>query len=84
MTDSFLEYYVRAYSDIDGIPSSVGKLIERRLHMLVLTNSVIDTMLYDALHEWGFDGYVQADDTAVGQLYSFHYVAKDGADAISQ
>lgn len=41
-------------------------------------------ILYDALKEWGYDGFVMADDTGMIDLMGSHHVADSPADAISQ
>ena len=44
----------------------------------------VSPILYDALEEWGFDGFVMADDTGMQWLEKFHKVAADATDAIGQ
>ncbi|KAF8193226.1 glycoside hydrolase family 3 protein [Mycena galopus ATCC 62051] len=44
----------------------------------------VHPVLYAALAEWGFDGFVTADDTGVAQLVGTHFVASSDADAIAQ
>lgn len=44
----------------------------------------VNPKLYKALDDWGFDGFVIADDTGMSELYSIHRVADSPADAIRQ
>lgn len=44
----------------------------------------VNPKLYKALEDWGFDGFVIADDTGMNELYSVHQVANSPADAIRQ
>ncbi|KAJ7219664.1 glycoside hydrolase family 3 protein [Mycena haematopus] len=44
----------------------------------------VHPVLYGALSEWGFDGFVTADDTGISQLFATHHVASSQADAIAQ
>ncbi len=54
-----------SYNEIDGVPAHSNKFL-----------------LQDVLRrEWGFEGYVFSDYGGLGQLYSFHRVAKSLADA---
>ncbi|KAJ3778545.1 glycoside hydrolase family 3 protein [Lentinula raphanica] len=46
--------------------------------------SVVNTMFYDALEDWGFDGFIIADDTALVQLQQGHLVSNSPADTLSQ
>ncbi|KAF3766486.1 family 3 glycoside hydrolase [Cryphonectria parasitica EP155] len=46
--------------------------------------SHVNPKLYRALQDWGFDGFVIADDTGMNELYSVHQVASSPADAILQ
>jgi len=59
---------MNAYSSYDGIPIAGSKYF-----------------LTDILrNEWGFKGYVYSDWGSIDMLYSFHYTAKDEADAALQ
>lgn len=44
----------------------------------------VNPKLYRMLEDWGFDGFVIADDTGVNELYTVHQVADSPADAIRQ
>lgn len=44
----------------------------------------VNPKLYQALDDWGFDGFVIADDTGMNDLFSVHQVADSPADAIRQ
>ncbi|KAI1370340.1 glycoside hydrolase family 3 protein [Hypoxylon crocopeplum] len=44
----------------------------------------VHPMLYEALEDWGFDGFTIADDTGMSELRSVHRVADSVADAIGQ
>ncbi|KAI8957937.1 glycoside hydrolase family 3 protein [Daldinia sp. FL1419] len=44
----------------------------------------VHPMLYRALEEWGFDGFIIADDTGMVELQAVHRVADSPADAIQQ
>lgn len=44
----------------------------------------VNPKLYKALADWGFDGFVIADDTGMAELFSVHRVADSPADAIRQ
>ncbi|KAL9097264.1 MAG: hypothetical protein Q9165_000691 [Trypethelium subeluteriae] len=44
----------------------------------------VHPLLYQALEDWGFDGYITADDTGLAELYATHLVASSPADAIAQ
>ncbi|KAI1388646.1 glycoside hydrolase family 3 protein [Hypoxylon trugodes] len=44
----------------------------------------VHPMLYQALEDWGFDGFTIADDTGMVELQSVHRVASSPADAIRQ
>lgn len=44
----------------------------------------VNPKLYAALADWGFDGFVIADDTGMNELWSVHRVADSPADAIRQ
>ena len=46
--------------------------------------SHINPILYKALDDWGFDGFVIADDTGMALLEGRHHVAASPADAIKQ
>ncbi|KAI1326632.1 glycoside hydrolase family 3 protein [Xylariaceae sp. FL0255] len=46
--------------------------------------SSVSPMLYQALADWSFDGFVIADDTGMSELYSVHRVANSPADAVKQ
>ncbi|KAF1967430.1 glycoside hydrolase family 3 protein [Bimuria novae-zelandiae CBS 107.79] len=46
--------------------------------------SHVSPMLYGQLDEWGFDGFVTADDTGMRQLQVGHQIAESPADAIAQ
>ncbi len=56
----------------------------RAYHELDEVPAVVSPLLYDALRDWGFDGFTIADDTAVRQLQTVHRVADSPADAIGQ
>ncbi|KAF2448507.1 glycoside hydrolase family 3 protein [Karstenula rhodostoma CBS 690.94] len=53
-------------------------------HELDDVPSHVNPMLYKQLEEWGFDGFVTADDTGMKQLQVGHKVADSPADAIAQ
>lgn len=44
----------------------------------------VHPMLYQALDDWGFDGFIIADDTGMVELQAVHRVAGSPADAIQQ
>lgn len=44
----------------------------------------VNPKLYKLLEDWGFDGFVIADDTGINELYTVHQVADSPADAIRQ
>lgn len=44
----------------------------------------VNPKLYKLLQDWGFDGFVIADDTGMNELYTVHQVADSPADAIRQ
>uniref|UniRef100_A0A2D3UNX0 xylan 1,4-beta-xylosidase n=1 Tax=Ramularia collo-cygni TaxID=112498 RepID=A0A2D3UNX0_9PEZI len=44
----------------------------------------VNPMLYDALGEWGYDGFVIADDTGMSELMDVHMVSETPQDAIGQ
>ncbi|KAI1435513.1 glycoside hydrolase family 3 protein [Xylaria sp. CBS 124048] len=44
----------------------------------------VNPVFYNALKEWGFEGFVIADDTGMSELFSEHRVADSPADAIRQ
>lgn len=44
----------------------------------------VNPKLYKALDDWGFDGFIIADDTGMNELYTVHQVADSPADAIRQ
>ncbi|KAF2008793.1 glycoside hydrolase family 3 protein [Aaosphaeria arxii CBS 175.79] len=46
--------------------------------------SHVNPMLYEQLDQWGFSGFVTADDTGMKQLQVGHRVASSPADAIAQ
>ncbi|KAJ6454309.1 glycoside hydrolase superfamily [Mycena vitilis] len=46
--------------------------------------AVVNPMLYDALADWNYDGFIIADDTAMQNLITRHFVANSDADAIQQ
>jgi beta-glucosidase-like glycosyl hydrolase len=46
--------------------------------------SHVNPTLYKGLEDWGFDGFVIADDTGMVMLQSRHHVAASAADAIKQ
>lgn len=46
--------------------------------------SHINPMLYQALEDWGYEGFVTADDTGMVMLQTRHQVAASPADAIRQ
>ncbi|KAF3070865.1 Xylan 1,4-beta-xylosidase [Daldinia childiae] len=44
----------------------------------------VHPMLYQALDDWGFDGFIIADDTGMIEIQTVHRVAGSPADAIQQ
>ncbi|KAF8917429.1 glycoside hydrolase family 3 protein [Mucidula mucida] len=44
----------------------------------------VHPLLYDALEEWGYDGFITADDTGMKMLYVRHQVSSSPADTIQQ
>ncbi|KAI1865549.1 uncharacterized protein JN550_008306 [Neoarthrinium moseri] len=44
----------------------------------------VHPMLYQALNDWGYDGFVMADDTGMIQLETMHHVADSPLDALKQ
>ncbi|KAI0437614.1 glycoside hydrolase family 3 protein [Xylaria telfairii] len=44
----------------------------------------VHPLFYKALNDWGFDGFIIADDTGMSELFSVHRVANSPADAIRQ
>ncbi|KAJ7165677.1 glycoside hydrolase family 3 protein [Mycena crocata] len=46
--------------------------------------AVVSPMLYDALADWGYDGFILADDNAMKYLLTRHTVADSIADTIQQ
>ncbi|KAI0805272.1 glycoside hydrolase family 3 protein [Xylaria sp. FL0064] len=46
--------------------------------------SHVHPLFYEALDDWGFDGFVIADDTGMSELFSVHRVADSPADGIRQ
>ncbi|ORY71448.1 glycoside hydrolase family 3 protein [Pseudomassariella vexata] len=46
--------------------------------------AAINPLLYELLHEWGFDGFVIADDLGMEELQTWHKVAETPKDAIKQ
>lgn len=46
--------------------------------------SSVNPMLYDALDDWDYDGFVIADDTGMSELQYTHMVAATPADTIAQ
>ncbi|KAI0512610.1 glycoside hydrolase family 3 protein [Xylaria bambusicola] len=44
----------------------------------------VHPLFYQALQDWGFDGFVIADDTGMSELFSVHRVADSPADGIRQ
>ncbi len=44
----------------------------------------IDLFLYKVLEDWGFDGFIIADDTGMAMLAGRHHVAGSPASAIEQ
>ncbi|KAI0542187.1 glycoside hydrolase family 3 protein [Xylaria digitata] len=44
----------------------------------------VHPLFYKALDDWGFDGFVIADDTGMSELFSVHRVADSPAEAIRQ
>ncbi|CAI7588247.1 unnamed protein product [Penicillium pancosmium] len=46
--------------------------------------SSVNPILYEALADWGFDGYITADDTGLSELLNTHLVTSSVADTISQ
>lgn len=44
----------------------------------------VNPKLYKILEDWGYDGFVIADDTGMNELYTVHRVANSPADAIQQ
>lgn len=41
-------------------------------------------MLYQALEDWGFDGFVMGDDLGVSMLSGSHKVSGSDADTLQQ
>lgn len=54
-----------SYNEIDGIPAHSNQFLLKEV----------------LRREWGFKGYIFSDYGGIGQLYSFHHVAKSPADA---
>ncbi|KAI1179979.1 glycoside hydrolase family 3 protein [Nemania sp. FL0916] len=46
--------------------------------------SHVHPQFYQALNDWGFDGFVIGDDTGMSQLFAVHHVANSPADGIRQ
>ncbi|KAH8895623.1 glycoside hydrolase family 3 protein [Thozetella sp. PMI_491] len=44
----------------------------------------VHPMLYQALEDWGYDGFIMADDTGMMELVTQHHVAGSPAEAIRQ
>ncbi|KAG7439704.1 glycoside hydrolase family 3 protein [Guyanagaster necrorhizus] len=53
-------------------------------HELDEIPSHVHPLLYDALEEWGFDGFIMADDTGMIMLNIRHTVSNSPADTIQQ
>ncbi|KAF7331116.1 Glycoside hydrolase family 3 protein [Mycena venus] len=46
--------------------------------------AVVSPMLYDALADWNYDGFIMADDNGMKYLLTRHTVANSNADTIQQ
>ncbi|CAI7595353.1 unnamed protein product [Penicillium manginii] len=46
--------------------------------------SSVNPILYEALADWGYDGYITADDTGLSELLNTHLVTSSVADTIAQ
>ncbi|KAJ7342621.1 glycoside hydrolase family 3 protein [Mycena albidolilacea] len=46
--------------------------------------AVVNPMLYDALADWNYDGFIMADDNGMKYLLTRHTVANSNADTIQQ
>ncbi|KAJ5382055.1 beta-glucosidase [Penicillium cataractarum] len=46
--------------------------------------SSVNPLLYDALNDWGYDGFITADDTGLSELLYTHQVTSTVADTIAQ
>ncbi|KAJ5649149.1 beta-glucosidase [Penicillium longicatenatum] len=44
----------------------------------------VNPLLYQALEDWGYDGFVTADDTGISELLYTHLVTSSVADTIAQ
>lgn len=65
VTKGKVESVMASYNEIGGVPSHANKWL-------------LQNILRD---EWGFKGAVVSDYWAVGQLYRWHHIAKDPAEA---
>lgn len=62
----------------------IANAFHRAYHEFDGVPSVVNTMFYDALQDWGFDGFIIADDAALIMLQQGHMVSDSPADTLSQ
>jgi hypothetical protein len=58
--------------------------INRAYHEIDGYPAAINSLLYQTLEDWGFDGFTLADDTCMRNLLTVHRVASSQADAMQQ
>ncbi|KAJ7476840.1 glycoside hydrolase family 3 protein [Mycena galericulata] len=69
----------KAVIDLGG-----AKGVMMAYHELDEVPAVVSPMLYDALADWGYDGFIIADDNAIKYLLTRHFVSDSNADTIQQ
>jgi beta-glucosidase-like glycosyl hydrolase len=69
----------KAAVDLGGV-----KGVMMAYHELDEIPAHVHPLLYDALEEWGYDGFVMADDTGMLMLQTRHGVSSSSADTIAQ
>ncbi|KAF5335037.1 hypothetical protein D9758_017435 [Tetrapyrgos nigripes] len=78
----YMQEFFRPFKAVLG--RGGGRGVMMAYHEFDSVPAHINPFFYDALNEWGFDGFVMADDNGMVMLQQRHSVSSGPADTISQ
>lgn len=81
-TRQLMQYMLRPFKAVMDLGGARGVMMA--YSELDSVPSHVNPTLYQALDDWGFNGFVTADDTGMAQLEGNHHVASSPASAIQQ
>ncbi|KIK63662.1 glycoside hydrolase family 3 protein [Collybiopsis luxurians FD-317 M1] len=81
-TRQYLMEFFRPFKAVVDLGGARGVLMA--YHEFDGIPSVVNSMFYEALEEWGFDGFVIADDASLDELQFGHMVSSSPADTLTQ